>query len=136
MRDLPQRALSVRQPWAYAIISLGKDIENRDWPTRFRGEVCVHASKGMTRGDYEDCLATVHGVSETRPFPSGVVFPAFDDLQRGGIIGVVEIVGCVERSSSPWFFGRYGFELCNARPVPFIPVRGALGFFNWRDRLL
>ncbi|MBW4564641.1 MAG: hypothetical protein KME32_26650 [Mojavia pulchra JT2-VF2] len=26
------KALSVRQPWAYAIIYAHKDIENRGWP--------------------------------------------------------------------------------------------------------
>jgi hypothetical protein len=136
MLDLPQKALSIRQPWAWAIINAGKDIENRDWPTNFRGEVCLHASKGMTRQEYEDCLAFCHEISRDHPFPTGLTMPAFDELQRGGIVAVVEIVGCVERSASPWFFGRYGFELRNARPVPFIPVRGALGFFDWRGRVL
>lgn len=31
MLDLPELALSVRQPWAWAIIHAGKDIENRSW---------------------------------------------------------------------------------------------------------
>lgn len=47
-------ALSIRQPWAWHILNSGKDIENRDWPTRFRGRVLIHASKGMTRAEYED----------------------------------------------------------------------------------
>lgn len=32
-------ALSIRQPWAWHILHSGKDIENRDWPTKFRGRV-------------------------------------------------------------------------------------------------
>lgn len=31
MTELPPLALSVRQPWAWAIIYAGKDIENRLW---------------------------------------------------------------------------------------------------------
>lgn len=31
--DLPEFALSIRQPWAWAIVYAGKDIENRTWPT-------------------------------------------------------------------------------------------------------
>lgn len=31
MADIPHLALSVRQPWAWAIIHAGKDIENRTW---------------------------------------------------------------------------------------------------------
>ena len=33
------KALSIRQPWAWAIINAGKDIENRQWPTKFRGSI-------------------------------------------------------------------------------------------------
>lgn len=62
-----------------------------------------------------------------------------EDLHRqlpfGGIVGIAEIVDCVERSSSPWFFGRYGLVLRNARPVEFIPVRGKLSFFDWREQI-
>jgi len=135
VNDLPRLAISIRQPWAYCILHLGKDIENRDWSTNFRGDVCVHAAKGMTRSEYEDCLATVHAVSEERPFPSGRVFPEFDVLARGGIVGVVNIANCIPSSASPWFVGKHGFVLRNARPVEFIPVRGALGFFDWRSRM-
>lgn len=46
-------ALSIRQSWASLIIKCGKDIENRTWPTRYRGRILVHAAKGMTRDDHE-----------------------------------------------------------------------------------
>ncbi len=129
--DLPRYALSIRQPWAWAIINAGKDIENRDWPTRFRGPVCIHASKGIgSRHDFYSArnFITDEIRQKSPPEPEGIA--------RGGIIGVAEIVDCVEASESPWFFGRYGFVLRNARPVPFIPVKGALGFFRWRDQML
>lgn len=48
--------LSIRQPWAWAILHAGKDIENRDWATRFRGPFLVHAGKGCTRDEYEDAV--------------------------------------------------------------------------------
>lgn len=136
MTDLPELAISVRQPWSWAILHAGKDIENRDWPTKVRGRVCLHASKGMTRDEYEDCLDTLHAVSLRRPFTPGLALPEFEGLLRGGIVGTVEIAGCVTDSASPWFFGRYGFVLRNAEPLAdFIPVKGALGFFRWRDQI-
>lgn len=61
--------------------------------------------------------------------------PAWAD-QRGGIVGVADVVDCVAASNSPWFVGRYGFVLANQRPLPFIPVKGALGFFDWRKNLV
>lgn len=132
---LPKLALSVRQPWTYCIMHLGKPFENRDWNTSLRGEICLHAAKGMTRDEYESCLSWVHHVSVTRPFPTGQVFPEFKELQRGGIVGTVEITGVVTESDDPWFVGRYGFALANPKPIEFIPVKGALGFFDWRKNL-
>jgi len=40
-------ALSVRQPWAWLLLN-GKDIENRDWYTKYRGPLAIHASKGIS----------------------------------------------------------------------------------------
>ena len=139
MSDLPIKSLSIRQPWAWAIIHAGKDIENRNWATKFRGPVCIHAAKGMTRDEYDDANEFIWRAI-------GRVDQAWLDrwlgvtaapvlLERGGIIGVAEIVDCVDASESPWFMGRYGFVLANVRPVPFIPVRGSLGFFDWRKNL-
>lgn len=123
-------ALSIRQPWPWCIIHAGKDVENRDWPTSLRGLVLIHASKGMTRTEYEDCLDDCHRISRERPFPAGLTMPAFDDLPRGGIVGIMEIVGCANHSTSPWFQGKYGFMIRNAAPLPFMPCKGALGFFH------
>lgn len=124
------KALSIRQPWAWLILLAGKDIENRDWPTKLRGRILVHASKGMTRAEYEYALDAAHAVSCIRRFPSGLMLPAFESLERGGIVGSVEIVDCVMQSDSPWFMGRWGFVLRDPRPIPFIPLKGRLGFFD------
>jgi len=60
-----------------------------------------------------------------------VDFPEEHELPRGGIVGVVEIVDCVTKSSSPWFHkGGYGFVLKNARPLPFVKRSGWLRFFK------
>ena len=44
------RALTVRQPWAGAIAHHGKTVENRSWPTRWRGTLFIHAAKTATPG--------------------------------------------------------------------------------------
>ncbi|WP_112312504.1 ASCH domain-containing protein [Pseudogemmobacter bohemicus] len=126
--DLPKLALSVRQPWIWAMFNAGKDIENRSWPTKVRGLVCLHAAKGMTGrdiGEFEGFFG----------FDLAGVPADYSDLPRGGIVGVVEIVDCVSESRSKWFFGAWGFVLRNARPVALIPVKGELGFFDWRRNL-
>lgn len=132
MGDLPNLALSVRQPWAWAIIFGGKDVENRSWQavnhglTR-RGRIALHASSGMTREEYVGAAAFMDEI--------GVKCPAAIALPRGGIVGSVEIVDVVKDSLSPWFFGPRGLVMANPEPCDFIPAKGALGFFNWRDRL-
>lgn len=108
-------AISIQQPWAWLIIAGYKDIENRTWPTRVRGRVMIHVGKKFD-GDPNDW-----------DWPYITPPSSFD---RGGIIGTVEIVGCITASQSSWFEGPYGFVLRNPRPLPFRPCRGQLGFFK------
>jgi hypothetical protein len=37
------RALTVKQPWAWAILHAGKDIENRGWRTHYKGPLVIHS---------------------------------------------------------------------------------------------
>lgn len=120
-------ALSIRQPWAWLIINAGKDIENRDWRTNFRGRVLIHASKSCTKAEYADAIdfMVARGIDRL-----DADLPALDQFERGGIIGSVEIVDCITDSASPWFVGEFGFVLRNPKPLPFVPLKGQLGFFN------
>ena len=38
-------ALSIQQPWAWLIVNGHKGVENRDWDTRQRGDILIHAGK-------------------------------------------------------------------------------------------
>ncbi len=120
------RALSIRQPWAWLIIHGGKDIENRTWHTKFRGRFLVHASQGMTRKEYEAAYCFALDTRELTPFD----IPAFEQLQRGGIIGSVELVDSVDHSDSPWYMGQKGFLLRDPMPMEFTAAKGRLGFFD------
>lgn len=134
-------ALSIRQPWAWLIVRPDitdpieravamldgriKPIENRTWPTRHRGPILIHAGKGMTRAEYEDAEDPLWA----RGGPV-IELPAFEDLQRGGIVGRARIVDCVTSHDSPWFGGPFGFVLDDIKPLAFTPCRGALVFFD------
>lgn len=118
-------ALSIRQPWAWLIVAGHKDIENRDWPTSYRGDCLIHASKSATRADVENIRESL-----IDDFGSDFGMPSFDALPKGGLCGIVTITGCVQRSTSPWFEGQHGFVLDRPRAIPFHPYRGRLGFFN------
>lgn len=133
IRALKNRAdggTQIRQPWAWLILNAGKDIENRDWRTDRRGRFLIHAGKGMTRSEYGNAAYTLEDAG------SKIILPAFEMLDRGGIVGSVELVDCVQRSESPWFFGDYGFVLRDPKALPFVPFKGMLGFFGVPDALI
>ena len=122
------KALSIRQPWAWLIVHGYKDIENRTWRTNFRGRVLIHASKGMTRDEYDDAMATA--------LHAGMIaneLPHIEHLKRGGIIGAATITDCIppDERLSDWHMGdAFGFKLDAAMPLPFIECKGRLGFFD------
>lgn len=131
------KALSIRQPWAWLILHAGKDMENRSWSTRIRGRVLIHAGQGMSVREYLEARDFVRELlaeaGEVQALMRPGWFPPVDQFQRGGIVGSVEIVDCVQRSASPWFCGPYGFVLRDPKPLPFRPCRGALGFFDVQE---
>lgn len=131
--ELPQLALSVRQPWAWAIMHAGKRLENRSAIAISRGgmkpgRICIHASKGMTRDEYEDALVAIACATVGKD----ITVPKPCDLIRGGIIGTVTVTGRTHHSNDPWFYGPHALMLEN--PVPLaepIPCSGELGYFKW-----
>ena len=127
-------ALSIRQPWASLILLAGKDIENRTWSTQVRGRVLIHAAKGMTKAEYTDALNFASAIDPDlvrQLVATNQLGP--NDLQRGGIIGSVDLVDTVlgrRFCKSPWFQGPWGFVLAEPQPLPFVPIKGRLGFFD------
>ena len=121
----PTLCLSIRQPWAWLIVNGWKNIENRDWSTRVRGRILIHASKSMTRADWFAASLFV------RTFAPGLCqkIPPPEELEQGGTVGEAVILDCVTRHDSEWFTGEYGFVLDQQKPLPFQPCKGRLGFF-------
>lgn len=116
------KVISIRQPWAWLIIHAGKDIENRDWCTNYRGPVAVHTPKFVPTQAEISKIESAMKVQIRRI-----------DLRYGGIIGTAEITDCVTHHDSRWFFGGYGFVLVRPRPVRFHPLSGRLGVFDVPD---
>ena len=113
------KALSIKQPWAHAILNCGKNIENRTWRTNYRGKLLIHAGKNIDKESYY----FLH-------YQMKIHVPEDAALLVGGIVGIVEIVECVSSSASPWFSGPFGFVLSNPVTLPFFPCPGRLGFFD------
>jgi hypothetical protein len=114
---------AIRQPFAWAVIHAGKDVENRRASARRLFEsavserVLIHASEGMTAAEYENAAAFIASI--------GVRCPQREVLKFGGVIGSVFVRDIVTRSDSPWFRkGATALVFADARPEPFMPVHG------------
>lgn len=126
-------AISLLQPWAWAILHAGKGIENRTWdlPQQFVGRrIFLHASKNVTRRDYGDAVDTIGLLA-----PS-VEVPSYADIPKGALVGAVTFTGSIAPSDGipleRWHFPeQFGWLVHEPRALPEpIPCKGALGF--WR----
>ncbi|MEU8151702.1 hypothetical protein [Nonomuraea sp. NPDC048901] len=125
------KGLSVRQPWAYAIGFLGKDVENRSWSTHHRGLLAIHASAGWDGDEAQSAVAF------TARCGYSAVEPA--RRQRSAIVAVVDLAdlccrgldgrGC---SCGSWAIsGQCHWRLADVRPLPTpIPCKGSLGLWD------
>lgn len=137
------RALTVQQPWAWAIIHGGKTIENRTQLWAYRGPLAIHAGKTWSeRGGFSPLVNDAREDATARR-----EFHAEAWSARSEIIGVVDVVdihtacGCC----APW--GESGISytepgerrgrqvthlvLQNPRPLPeTIQCRGQLGLWT------
>lgn len=125
------KALTVRQPWALAIILDGKDVENRSRPTKYRGQLYIHAGKDWA----DEGANTVFRIA-------GVHY-SIGSLIQGMVIGTVDVIDChhaneckdwAETGSacSEWALAdQWHWVLSNPRPLatPF-PEKGKLGLWN------
>jgi hypothetical protein len=97
------KTLTIKQPWAALIVHGIKDIENRTWPTKFRGRILIHAGASSV-GSLHEVTTAAQKVSFCDQAMGSM--KAFDCQNlsdaRSAIIGSVEIVDCVENHPSVW----------------------------------
>lgn len=129
-------ALSITQPWGWAILNAGKDIENRDWSTDYRGVIAIHAPKKISNGDEYSFdisfIKAMWGLSHK----GTLKMPNRKDHITSAIIGIATIIDCVRYHQSPWFQGEYGFVLKDviALSEP-ISCAGALKLWRVSDEI-
>lgn len=122
------KCLSVRQPWAWAIIFGPKRIENRSRPTRHRGPLLIHVA--LSRAEF------AKGRDDSSVLPG---LPPVDKLPFGQVIGLVDVVDCLPLAATPpgpFAKGPWCWILADPRPVEPFPFRGALSLFNVPTQLV
>lgn len=120
------KVLSVRQPFAKMLAEGigGKNIENREWSTSFRGPLLIHASQTFEARAFDWIYARL------TPKERLLLPREKQHYQFGGIIGVVKLVDVVTFSESPWFVGTYGWVFEQATPLPFMKLPGQRNLFD------
>ncbi len=115
-------AISIRQPWAWLILTGYKAIENRARGTPFRGPLYVHTGQNFDEAAFTswDWIASRGGPAQP---------PERHTFERGGLVGVMDIIDCVRESDSPWFTGPVGYVIGRVKTIPIMPMPGQLGIF-------
>ena len=134
------KALTLHEPWATAIALGLKTLETRGWPTHYRGQLAIHASKTINEraliwyasrnvlpGDIKLNPGTIVAVCSLKE-----VWPTHKLMNRGWYSDPsIPIVTEDEYDLGEFAYGRYGWELNNitALEEP-IPIRGYQGLWN------
>jgi hypothetical protein len=87
--EKPTRALSVRQPFAWAILEGKKKIEYRSRRMNIRERVYIYASLQPREDEHFERLLRKAGLT-------------IEELPRGCILGSVEIIDCQENEDGEW----------------------------------
>ena len=134
-------AITLHAWWAWAVLHLGKRVENRSrpLPAKWVGvPVALHA--GATMGDLEavcHCLATARGC--TGLCAARAIHCTKNDMTvtRSAVVGVVTFTG-EAGEDDPWSLTGGGFHywrIGTVRAVEPLPCRGALGFWRLPDHV-
>lgn len=136
------KAISILQPFAHLVVMGEKRLETRKWETAYRGPLLIHASKGHSNIELPNL--PVKNLELVTLLQQDAIQPT---LQRGAILGIVDLVACLTHDDlkgphscylTPLeklvgFFGPgwCAWELKNPRrfKTP-IPWRGNLGIWD------
>lgn len=126
------KVLTIKQPWATLIMQGDKRFEFRSWKTNYRGELLIHAGKGI---DKEAMKRLSKYISENLPSEK--------------ILGKVKLVDCIEMSTEfkeillkenkdiytdSSFKENYGWKLENVEVFDNpIETKGKLGLWEYKE---
>lgn len=126
------KVLTIKQPWATLIMQGDKRFEFRSWKTNYRGELLIHAGKGIDK-------EAMKRLSKYIP----------DNLPSEKILGKVKLVDCIEMSTkfkeillkenkdiytASSFKENYGWKLENVEVFDKpIETKGKLGLWEYKE---
>lgn len=124
------KAITIKQPWASLIANGYKEYEFRTWKTNYRGEILIHAGKGIDKAAMK--LFEYLNLS----YPSGVI------IAKANLIDCVEVSKefrdkliqkdkLVYNGMNDYNWNGYGFKLSNITKIDPIEVNGKLSLWEY-----
>lgn len=126
------RVLTLREPWASLIGEKIKVIETRSWPTKYRGELYIHAGLTKVSKDDQPFIELLNG-----------------DLHYGNIFVKCNLIDCIKITNeyadyvledNPTNFmcgnfaeGRYAWVLEDIEYIDPIPAKGHLSIWRYNE---
>lgn len=125
------KVITIKQPWATLIAEGLKKYEFRTWNTKYRGDILIHAGKGI---DKEALARFKHYNLE---YPTGCIIAKVkitdcvyvDDkfVQEVGPTNPLVYRGIINKKD----WEGYGFKLENVQKIKPININGKLGLWNY-----
>jgi hypothetical protein len=138
------KVLTLTQPWASLVACGAKRIETRSWSTSYRGDLAIHAAKGMPRDakDFSRCIRLGVLFGPQYEYPRGVIIatcrllsvvPTEVLVNQGNVFSVsCEPISEQEEGFGDYSPGRFGWLLGEIKPLPDpISAKGALGLWEF-----
>jgi hypothetical protein len=132
------KAISLLQPWASLVVMGMKTIETRSWPTKHRGNILIHASKGKAGSIFASHPAFKKYIADFNALPFGAIIGSVNltavvaITQMGLPDDVMAKMTMEEKAFGDYTSGRFAWLL--EEPVMFkepIPARGMLHVWDY-----
>ncbi len=125
------KVITIRQPWATLIAKGYKDYEFRTWKTKYRGEILIHAGKGVDK----EALKRFQYLN--LEYPTGCIIARavltdciYITKEHGGkLYKINPIVYKGLISKNDW--DGYGFKLESVEEIKPIPINGKLSLWDY-----
>ena len=127
------KCITLKQPYASLVAKGYKKYEFRKWKTKYRGEIYIHAGKGIDKKNIKRFEYL------NLDYPQGVI------IAKAEIVDCIEITddiknklkeldiviykGAIEHTGK----NEYGFVLENIKEIDPIPIKGQLGLWNYNE---
>lgn len=127
------KAITIKQPWATLIAEGYKEYEFRTWKTKYRGEILIHAGKGVDKKALENFkyLNLDYPVGKIIAKATITDCVKVDDNLRNILAKKDSIVykGVIDKTASDW--EGYGFKLENVEKIVPIEINGKLSLWDY-----